>query len=131
MAQDERLRGFVIDVSDYPEVNELMLVSDVLVTDYSSVVFEFALLKRPMAFFAPDTNTYEEERGLYFDYRATMPGPVFERTEDLAEYLREGVFDVARVEAFARTWFDVADGHASERFVDRIVLPALERGRNG
>ena len=52
---DASLADFVIDVSDYPEVNELMLVSDMLVTDYSSVIFEFALLGRPMAFFAPDT----------------------------------------------------------------------------
>ena len=119
------MAGFAIDVSDYPEVNELMLVSDVLVTDYSSVVFEFALLGRPMAFFAPDTSAYEGERGFYFDYRAGMPGPVFETTEALAAYLRAGEFDLARVRAFASTWFDVADGHASERFVDRIVRPAL------
>ena len=117
---------FAIDVSDYPEINELMLVSDVLVTDYSSVVFEFALLGRPMAFFAPDTSDYDDERGFYFDYRSEMPGPVFETTEALAAYLRAGAFDLARVRAFASTWFDVADGRASERFVDRIVRPALD-----
>ena len=65
-----------------------MLVSDILVTDYSSVVFEFALLGRPMAFFAPDTSAYDDERGFYFDYRAGMPGPVFETTDDLADFLR-------------------------------------------
>ncbi|MET1232446.1 MAG: CDP-glycerol glycerophosphotransferase family protein [Candidatus Limnocylindrales bacterium] len=117
--------GFVFDVSDYPEVNELMLASDVLVTDYSSVAFEFALLGRPMAFFAPDIREYDHERGFYFDYRSGMPGPIFETTEALAEYLRAGAFDLDRVRAFAETWFEVADGHASERFVDRIVLPAL------
>jgi CDP-glycerol glycerophosphotransferase (TagB/SpsB family) len=121
--------GFIIDVSDYPEVNELMLVSDVLLTDYSSVAFEFALLERPMAFFAPDADAYERERGFYFDYRATMPGPVFETTDALAAYLRAGSFDLARVESFSKTWFEVADGHASERFVERVVVPALERRR--
>jgi len=122
---DPELAGFVVDVSDYPEVNELMLLSDVLITDYSSVIFEFALLGRPMAFFAPDTDAYERERGFYFDYRAGVPGPVFETTEGLAEFLRAGSFDLDRVKAFAATWFEVADGHAAERFVDRIVLPAL------
>ena len=122
---DPGLEGFVIDVSDYPEINELMLVSDVLVTDYSSVIFEFALLGRPMAFFAPDTADYDDERGFYFDYRTGVPGPVFETTEALAGWLREGEVDLDRVRAFATTWFEVADGHASERFVDRIVLPAL------
>ncbi len=102
-----------------------MLVSDVLVTDYSSVIFEFALLDRPMAFFAPDISTYDDERGFYFDYRAGVPGPVFETTLDLVAYLRRGAFDLERVRRFASTWFDVADGHASERFIDRIVRPAL------
>ena len=125
-----QLAGFAIDVSDYPEANELMLVSDVLVTDYSSVIFEFSLLGRPMAFFAPDTDAYELERGFYFDYRAGVPGPVFETTQELADFLRAGVFDLERVKGFATTWFDVADGHASERFVDRIVLPGLA-GKHG
>jgi teichoic acid ribitol-phosphate primase len=119
------MAGFAIDVSDYPEVNELMLVADILVTDYSSVVFEFALLGRPMAFFAPDHDAYDNERGYYFDYRSTMPGPVFETTEALAAYLRAGEFDLERVRDFARTWNDVCDGRASERFVDHVVLPAL------
>jgi CDP-glycerol glycerophosphotransferase (TagB/SpsB family) len=119
------LAGFVIDVSDWPDVNELMLVADLLVTDYSSVIFEFALLDRPMAFFAPDHDDYLGERDFYFDYRAGVPGPVFEATRELADYVAAGRFDAERVRAFARQWFDVADGHATERFVDRIVLPAL------
>jgi teichoic acid ribitol-phosphate primase len=122
---DPELAGFVFDVTDYPEVNELLLVTDVLVTDYSSLIFEFALLGRQMAFFAPDTDAYERERGFYFDYRAGVPGPVFETTDDLAAHLRSGAWEPEQVKAFAATWFDVADGHASERFVDRIVLPAL------
>ena len=52
-----------------------MLVSDVLVTDYSSAIYEFALLGRPMVFFAPDYEAYERERGFYFDYRTGVPGP--------------------------------------------------------
>ena len=120
-----QLAGFVVDVSDWPDMNELMFVADLLVTDYSSAIFEFALLDRPMAFFAPDPEAYERERGFYFDYRTGVPGPVFETTRDLAGYVAAGRFDLGRVRAFAREWFDVADGHASERFVDRVVLPAL------
>ena len=123
---DPSLADFVVDVSDYPEVNDLMLASDVLVTDYSSVIFEFALLGRPMAFFAPDTDAYERERGFYFDYRAGVPGPVFETTDELAAWLRRGEADLDRVRDFARTWFEVADGHAASRFFDRVVRPALD-----
>lgn len=122
---DADLADFVVDVSEYPEVNELMLASDVLVTDYSSVIFEFALLGRPIVFFAPDHETYERERGFYFDYRREGPGPVFETTRELAEYLRAGSFDTERVERFREKWFALADGRATERFVDQLVLPAL------
>jgi len=122
---DERLSGFVIDVSRHADINELLLVSDVLVTDYSSTIYEYALLERPMAFFAPDFEAYQAERGFYFDYESGVPGPVFTTTSGLAEYLSAGEFDIARVREFRTRSFDTADGHASERVVDQLVLPAL------
>jgi CDP-ribitol ribitolphosphotransferase len=125
---DPALAGFVRDVSDHPDINALMLVSDILVTDYSSVVYEFSLLGRPMAFFAPDLDSYERERGFYFDYRSGVPGPVFTETEALARWIRHGPVDLDRVRRFRDASFDVADGGASRRFVDEIVLPALRPG---
>jgi teichoic acid ribitol-phosphate primase len=116
---------FVVDASDYPEMNELMLAADVLITDYSSAIFEFALLARPILFFAPDHAAYERERGFYFDFAAGAPGPIFEETEPLAAFLRRGEFDIARIRQFAAESFDVADGSATARFVDRVVLPTL------
>jgi CDP-glycerol glycerophosphotransferase (TagB/SpsB family) len=116
---------FVVDVSDWPDMNELMFVADVLVTDYSSAIFEFALLQRPMAFLAPDYQAYELERGFYFDYRTGVPGPVFAETAPLAAWICAGDFDLERVGRFAAASFQVADGHASERLVDRVILPAL------
>jgi CDP-ribitol ribitolphosphotransferase len=119
------LGSFVVDVSGHPDIHELMLVSDMLVTDYSSAIYEYALLGRPILFFAPDQDAYERERGFYFDYRSGVPGPVFETTRELGEHIRAGRFDTPRVEAFGRASFDVADGRSSARFVDQIVLPAL------
>jgi CDP-glycerol glycerophosphotransferase (TagB/SpsB family) len=123
--RSSKVDPFVIDVSDYPEMNELMLVADVLITDYSSAIFEFALLGRPIVFFAPDHAAYERERGFYFDFAAGAPGPIFEATEPLAAFLRRGEFDLARIRQFAADSFDVADGLATARFVDKVVLPAL------
>jgi CDP-ribitol ribitolphosphotransferase len=102
-----------------------MLVSDLLVSDYSSAIFEFALLGRPMAFFAPDRAAYERERGFYLDLDRDLPGPIFTETDALAAFVRAGAFDLERVRRFARDWFEVAHGRASRRFVDEIVLPAL------
>ncbi len=124
---DRELDGFLTDVSDHPEINDLLHVADVLVTDYSSVIFEYALLGKPMVFFAPDLAAYERERGFYLDYRADLPGPVVETTPDLAAALRESTPDLERVQAFARWSFDVADGAATARVVDDLLLPALGR----
>ena len=127
LAADPALRGFVIDVSDHPDMNELMLVSDVLVTDYSSAMYEFALTERPIAFFAPDHARYEAERGFYLDYSTDLPGPIFTTSAELAAYLRRADFDLDRIRRFAAASFDVADGNATRRFLDRVVAPALRR----
>jgi teichoic acid ribitol-phosphate primase len=125
VAGDETLTDFVRDASDHPDIHELMAASDLLVTDYSSAIFEFSLLGRPIVFFAPDHERYERERGFYLAYPEDLPGPVFEHTEPLAAYLRAGRFDIERVARFARESFDVADGRSAARFVDIVVLPTL------
>jgi CDP-glycerol glycerophosphotransferase (TagB/SpsB family) len=123
---DRGLAGFVVDVSAEPELNDLMLVSDVLVTDYSSAIYEFALLERPIAFFAPDHVAYERERGFYLRWPEDLPGPVFETTQALADWLRAGSFDLDGLRRFRAESFDVADGGATRRFLDGVVRPALE-----
>jgi len=121
------VQRFVRDASDYPDINELMHVSDILLTDYSSAIYEFALLGKPMVFFTPDHADYEHERGFYFEFPADLPGPAFDTTEEVARYIRAGRFDLERVRRFRDESFEVADGHATERFVDQLVIPALGR----
>jgi len=116
---------FVVDASNEPDVNEVMLAGDILVSDYSSIIFEYALLNRPMAFLAPDLAAYERERGFFFDYRTGVPGPVLESSEQLARWIGAKEFDRQRVRDFAAASFDVMDGRATERFVSEIALPAL------
>jgi CDP-ribitol ribitolphosphotransferase len=121
----EEARDFVVDASREPDVNEVMLAADILVTDYSSIIFEYALLNRPMAFLAPDLAVYERERGFFFDYRSGVPGPVVETTEQLVAWINAKAFDLPRVAKFAAESFDVMDGRATERLVEQVVLPAL------
>jgi CDP-glycerol glycerophosphotransferase (TagB/SpsB family) len=122
----EGMGDFAVDASGLPDINELMLVSDVLVTDYSSSIYEFALLGRPIVLFAPDHDRYVNERGFYFDdYVAGVPGPVVETTEELGDVIARGEFDLDRVRAFAAESFDVADGTATRRFVDEVILPRV------
>jgi teichoic acid ribitol-phosphate primase len=116
---------FVVDASAEPDANEVMLAGDILVSDYSSIIFEYALLNRPMAFLAPDLAAYERERGFFFDYRTGVPGPVVEDAAQLAHWIQAKEFDLERVRAFAASSFDVMDGRATERFVSDVVQPAL------
>ncbi|MEU8703930.1 CDP-glycerol glycerophosphotransferase family protein [Streptomyces sp. NPDC048565] len=75
--------GTVVDVSGHHDVSELLTLADVLVTDYSSIMFDYALLDRPVVLFAPDLDAYAAERGSYFDLREKAPGPVTATEEEL------------------------------------------------
>jgi CDP-ribitol ribitolphosphotransferase len=121
----EEAKAFVVDASREADVNEVMLAADILVTDYSSIIFEYALLNRPMAFLAPDLAAYERERGFFFNYRSGVPGPVVETTDQLITWIDAKAFDLSRVAKFAAASFDVMDGRATDRLVEQVVLPAL------
>jgi CDP-glycerol glycerophosphotransferase len=123
--------GFVRDVSSYPDGTELMLAADVLVTDYSSMMFDFAVTERPMLFFTYDLDAYRDEiRGFYFDFAAEAPGPLLRTNDELAEAL--GDLDAviadhaARYRAFAAKFCEFDDGHATARVVDRLFAAEPE-----
>jgi CDP-glycerol glycerophosphotransferase len=120
--------GFVRDVSRYPDGTELLLAADVLVTDYSSIMFDFANTGRPMLFFAYDLDAYREEiRGFNLDYRATVPGPVLRKSADVAEALRDldavRAEHAARYDEFVARFCEFDDGRATERVVERVFAP--------
>lgn len=80
---------FAIDVSNYNDISELYLISDALITDYSSVMFDFGILKRPQFFFAYDIEKYDKGlRGFYMDYMKELPGEIITDEFELAEQLK-------------------------------------------
>lgn len=112
---------FFYDVSDYREVNDLLLISDVMITDYSSVVFEYSLLRRKTIFFAPDLSEYIASRNFYIDYQEFIPGPHVIDTDTLIqEILTYQNIDTERIDSFLNYYFDDLDGKASKRFVDLL-----------
>jgi CDP-glycerol glycerophosphotransferase len=122
----------VLDVTSYPDVSDLFLVSDALVTDYSSVMFDYTVTGKPLYFYTPDLDRYRGElRGFYFDLLAVSPGPVVRSAADLIAQLRDPDAATATYAARYRTWrerFNTRDdGHASARVVDRL----LSRGALG
>lgn len=118
--------GLAIDVSRYPDVERLCLASDVLLTDYSSIMFDYANLERPIVVYADDWETYRRVRGTYFDLMATPPGPVATTHDELLDVFRNHSFDTekaGRLRAqFRQRFCPWDDGQASERVVRRVFL---------
>ena len=116
--------GFVIDVSEWPNINELYIAADALVTDYSSVMFDYAILRRPIALFVPDYEKYANDiRGFYFDL-SEIPGPHCKETAELVTALKDLDGYWARYrnayDAYVERFCPKDDGHAAERVIDRV-----------
>jgi CDP-glycerol glycerophosphotransferase (TagB/SpsB family) len=115
------LRG-VTDVTQVREMTELMMAADVLVTDYSSAIFEFALLRRPIVFFAPDIEEYTASRDFYRPFSRYVIGPLVTRASDLAPAIRSASVDEAVFDGFLQEFASACDGHSSERIVRELIL---------
>ncbi|HEV7741767.1 MAG TPA: CDP-glycerol glycerophosphotransferase family protein, partial [Pseudolysinimonas sp.] len=120
----------LIDVTSYPSMTELLLLADVLVTDYSSVMFDFAGTGKPIVFFTPDLAHYSTDlRGFYFDLLAEAPGAVVHEREDLRDAILAtrsvgGGRDAAaraRADAWRERFTPLDDGHAGARVVQRML----------
>jgi teichoic acid glycerol-phosphate primase len=118
--------GFVYDYSSYPGINELLLVTDCLITDYSSVICDYALLRRPMVFYLYDLDDYLNERGLWEGYESMMPGPVVYTMPELVRVLKTGDIDLDKVAAFADIWHTYSTGQSSRNLV-AYMLDKMER----
>lgn len=111
---------YIVDASEYREVNDLLFIVDVLVTDYSSIIYEFSLLRRPMLFYAFDQNMYVSTRDFYEDYEDIVPGRIVKRFDVLLDLLEKKEYDIGRLEWFIDKNFTYTDGKASERAVKLI-----------
>jgi len=116
--------AFTIDVSNHPDVQQLCLAADVLVTDYSSIMFDYANLGRPIVIHADDWPTYRRVRGTYFDITKEAPGVVTRTLPEFVEAMRSRAYDApearASLEAFRQRFCEFDDGHAAERVVKRV-----------
>ena len=119
----DKYRGFVEDVSSYSDINELYIAADILVTDYSSVFFDYANLKKPVIFYMYDLEQYANElRGFYFSLDE-LPGPIVKDEDDLVKEIRacDSWQPDAKYEEFCNKFNPKDDGHASERVLKRII----------
>lgn len=108
----------IIQVDDFT-TNEMMCIADLLVTDYSSVIFEYSLLNKPMVFYCYDYDEYN--RDFYLDYEKDLPGKMFRNYGDLEQYICNGEFrDVATVQDFRNRYMSACDGKSGERLAHAV-----------
>lgn len=116
------LQGYDVVVDPAAEMNDLLAAADILITDYSSSIFEWALLRRPLILLVPDLETYERDPGLYVDLRAERVGTLVASMDELVAAVT-GELGPAADAAFIERHLGACDGRASDRFVERF-LPA-------
>lgn len=120
----EATRDYVLDLSGERDINDLLMCCDVLVTDYSSVIFEYALMNKPIVYFWYDVNAYILGRGTYYDMDEYVYGNVAYRTEDLADAIAANDLCEDRRAGFIEKFMSACDGHSAERTVDWMVSSA-------
>lgn len=115
---------FAKDVTHTLDINDLLCCADICITDYSSLIFEYALFEKPMIFFAYDLADYLEWWGFYYDYDELTPGPVVSTTQGIIDSVlhAEQEFDVEEVRQFREKFMSACDGHATERILKQIGL---------
>lgn len=117
--------GFVYNFSNHEDIRELYLIADILITDYSSVFFDYANLKRPMIFFVYDIDIYRDHlRGFYFDIEKHAPGPLVQTTKEIIQEVKRiedvGFKPSENIEQFYNKFCYLEDGQATKRVVEAV-----------
>ena len=121
----DKYKGFVYNASDVDDINDLYVISDMLITDYSSVFFDYANLKRPIIFYMYDLDYYRDEsNGFYFDVEENLPGKIVKTDDDLIDEIirvsKEFKYD-EKYKKFNEKFNYLDDGEASKRVVETVI----------
>lgn len=121
--------NFAADFTDTMSIEDLLCVSDICISDYSSLVFEYSLFEKPMIFLAHDLETYFDWRGFYFGYEEFVPGPIFQDTDQIVDYIKniDVKFDKNKVIEFRNKYMSACDGHATKRIMDLVFKNNIKR----
>ena len=114
-------KDFVFDFSKKASINDLLVVSDYLITDYSSIPFEYAILEKPMIFYPYDLEEYGKNPGIWTQYEEIVPGPVAYRTEEIIHFIETDEFDIEKYQDFKEKWNEYSKGMSSENMVRYLL----------
>ena len=115
-----KYNDFYVDLSSYRDINDLLLITDILVTDYSSVIFDYLLVNKPLVYFTYDLEDYESGRGLYYEFSEYVYGEVTKDSDSLIEAIKRGNMMSEKREQFNSKFMSACDGRATEKTVEWI-----------
>lgn len=111
----------VLDVSEYDDVNELLIAADILVTDYSSIIFDYYFANKPVVYFVYDLEEYEGNRGLYYDFIEYVYGTIAYEREQLSAAIKREEMCIEKRKRFGERFLDACDGKSTEKTVEYIL----------
>lgn len=118
----EEYREYIIDFSDYPDINELLYITDILITDYSSNIYDFSLLNRPIIFYTYDLDYYQIINKVHRPIREYAPGKVCTTFKEVIETIENKDFEMKKLERFREENFSIHNKTASDMIIDNIIL---------
>lgn len=119
---EKKYKNKFLDVKEYPDINDLFYITDLLITDYSSNIFEYSLMHKPMMFFAYDKIQYSFSRGFHRDYEEAAPGKVCYTFDELMDAFAARDFEYEKVQKYIEHHFDYIDSGASDRVINWFLL---------
>ena len=123
----EEYSNRIKDFTGIGDVNDLLPVIDIMITDYSSIIYEFSLFRRPILFFAYDKEQYSVIRGFQSDYDDFAPGKVCTTFDELEQAIVNEDFEVEKVDRFVEANFDHLDTGSTDRVIDQLVINTPKR----
>lgn len=117
-----QFEGFVYDFSNYNKLNDILFITDVLISDYSSIPFDFSILERPMIFYPYDLKEYQATRGFWEDYSSMVPGPIVYSTKEIIDTIKSNNFNLNSIKIFKEQWNKFSNGNSSRTVANMIIM---------
>ncbi len=118
---------FYFDLSKERDINDLLLMADILITDYSSLIFDYVFVNKPIIYFAYDLELYENDRGMYFPFKEYVYGSVVKNEEELIKAIKEGKMEEEKRKIFKEKFVGACDGNSTKKTCEWIFENKLEK----
>lgn len=116
-----KYEGFAYDFSKYAKLNDILFITDILITDYSSIPFDFSILGKPMVFYPYDLEQYQKERGFWGEYSEVVPGPIAKSTGEIITIVQSENFQLEKVTEYKHNWNEYSQGTSSQNIASWIL----------